>query len=641
MQALKHIFQDQLTAAPKSKKEKQKSGYGSHAGWTFIAKKANGRPVEQKAVRTYQTLFSATKEYTYFTPNTFYHNKKRDQNSLRWINAFSVDLDVKGQSIKHIALHDLIFHIVSVGLPKPSLVVKTPSGGCHVHWYLEDPRRAYKKSLIEHYKRITRVIIEELECFGADFKADSPERYYRVPTEDNIIYQSGDRSAFKTFADWYSSQVEKRQEKKGKFDACLRPGQSLLQHAAVKKLLQGVEEGQRDHTCYTLALAFKASGYDEKETEERLHAWNERNNPPMRQIDIKRKVKSAFKKGSPAGASSEWISRLSGIRFTYQVWEEAKPRHERVYSHLSEWEEDILAYIRQRKNGQVMGSQRDICEDITSSANRKTKISYATFKRAIASLIESGKLHKAVSGKGRGAVTTLTIQEQVKPLRTPEKASGTKKKQPQSVNGFNSNTPMAPVVGGSALALPVSLPVSTRPVVTSRIPSNVPDSFVSALWMRGFRDGRFIFGAWGKIQLAFKAFDISFSAIKHSSDYLKLASEAVGITAAAKGSNLSGEFSNTDGFYKYLYGTAKKLLAEYRETDLTDFIRAIDGLNKIALLSIGSDLEEELKTGSDKKLIQDKLNELDLELSALSRRNKLRNSKDQEQPILLFNWIEN
>ena len=75
----------------------------------------------------------------------------------------------------------------------------------------------------------------------------------------------------------------------------------MLQHAAIRKLLQGVSKGQRDNTCYTLALAYKVAGYDDKQTEAYLQEWNLRNEQPMRQLDVKRKVKSAFKKEAPAG----------------------------------------------------------------------------------------------------------------------------------------------------------------------------------------------------------------------------------------------------------------------------------------------------------------------------------------------------
>ncbi|WP_394557406.1 hypothetical protein [Priestia aryabhattai] len=41
------------------------------------------------------SLFNVSKDYTYFTPNTFYRNDLRRLSTLRWINAMSIDIDAK------------------------------------------------------------------------------------------------------------------------------------------------------------------------------------------------------------------------------------------------------------------------------------------------------------------------------------------------------------------------------------------------------------------------------------------------------------------------------------------------------------------------------------------------------------------
>lgn len=99
--------------------------------------------------------------------------------------------------------------------------------------------------------------------------------------------------SFDDLCDWFSIEQERRNEERKELRASLvNPGQALLHHPAVKKLLAGVCEGQRDNTCYTLALAFKAAGYDAEQTEKRLHDWNKKNDPPLTKIEIKRKVKA-------------------------------------------------------------------------------------------------------------------------------------------------------------------------------------------------------------------------------------------------------------------------------------------------------------------------------------------------------------
>lgn len=187
--ALKNLYGDQLTEAPKVKRERKTSGYANHLGWVFMTNHLHHKP---KAARTYKTLFAIGNDYTYFTPNTFFQKQSREVASLRWINAFSVDIDIKYTSGTTLNVAELLDSIDSVGLPEPALIVRTPSGGVHVHWYLDKPKRAFKR-VCEHYKRITGLIIEELSEIGADGQANGPERFFRTPTEENTIYQSQNR----------------------------------------------------------------------------------------------------------------------------------------------------------------------------------------------------------------------------------------------------------------------------------------------------------------------------------------------------------------------------------------------------------------------------------------------------------------
>ncbi|MDF9633723.1 hypothetical protein P5766_29550, partial [Bacillus cereus] len=92
---------------------------------------------------------------TYYTPNTFYRNDKRDKASLRWLNAMVIDIDVKGsnEENKDLTVIDVLDRIEVVGLPVPSLIVQTDSGGFHVYFYFAVAKRAFQKT-IEFYERI-------------------------------------------------------------------------------------------------------------------------------------------------------------------------------------------------------------------------------------------------------------------------------------------------------------------------------------------------------------------------------------------------------------------------------------------------------------------------------------------------------
>ena len=427
MEVLRNLYRDQLTEAPKRASQIERTGYSKELGWIFVCQEFT----QPRGIRTYRSLFGAKEKYTYFTPNTFYRNDQRHAGSLRWLNAMVIDIDVKTTQNSGMIFPDVMDRVTSAGLPTPSLVVQTPSGGFHVYWYLKEPRRAFPK-VVEHYKRVQRMIAEEM---NADVQAIGAERWFRLPTEENTVFRSGERVSFDDLCDWLTEQ-QANQSKKGNVAL---GSTDLFSHPAILKLLEGVEEGQRDNTCYTLALAYKAAGYEEDQALSSLYSWNEKNNPALRQIEVKRKVKSAFKPGSPLGPSSYWIETLSGIEFKYQVWEGAKPREERTYSHLDEWKEDILAVLREN-GGCLRGAQREIVKRIQSSSNPEIELSYSSFKRVIDIMIDEKLIIKTVVGKGRGAETIITLVEG-KLIQFPKKSS--------EINGLNSITFIDTVVGGS------------------------------------------------------------------------------------------------------------------------------------------------------------------------------------------------
>lgn len=394
MSEFRRIFQNQLTEVAKRQNDKQTNGYDTEHGWTFLSNNCKNF----KAVRTYKTLFAMVQDTTYYTPNTFYRNDKRDKASLRWLNAMVIDIDVKGsnEENKDLTVIDVLDRIEVVGLPVPSLIVQTDSGGFHVYFYFAVAKRAFQKT-IEFYERIQSEIAEQI---GGDPIAIGAERYFRVVTDENTVYESDSRVAFQDLVDWMILQQEDRVlRRKVTVGQC-----DLLSHPAIRKLLQGVEKGQRDNTCYTLALAFKASGYEKEEAEKHLQEWNTRLEQPLTTFTIKQKVRSAFM-GSKNGPAAHYIRQLSGMPFSYRPFVGKKDREDRQYSHMEEWESDILAYL-EKHEGEVSGSQRKLAEAMG--------VPFSSFKVVMGRLQAEGRITLVVEGKGRGAKTIieLVVQEQ-------------------------------------------------------------------------------------------------------------------------------------------------------------------------------------------------------------------------------------
>lgn len=400
MEAYRELFREQLTERPKKMLEKTQEGYDRTHGWVFLTNDFKNF----KAVRTYATLFKMYKDYTYFTPNTFYRNDQRHSAALRWLNAIVVDVDVKNGHNEGLTFPELMDRINDAGLPLPSLIVQTPSGGYHVYFYLQYSTPAFDK-IIYIYEMIQYEIAKEI---GGDIQAIGAERWFRIPTAENIIFQSENRVSLQEMIDWFEILKETEIEEKR---ICIGVNaENILQHPAIQKLLQGVEKGKRNNTCYTLALAFKAAGYSKEETEKRLMEWNQKNEPALTKMEIKRTVKSAFKKGAPKGPKGKMIRELSGMPFFYRPIVGAKKREERVYSHFTEWKKDIITFLK-KNGGQITGSQREIAKMIG--------IPYSSFKEVIKLLETEHLIIKEVKGKGRGAKTTLKLTNII-PL-TPKK----------------------------------------------------------------------------------------------------------------------------------------------------------------------------------------------------------------------------
>jgi len=67
----------------------------------------------------------------------------------------------------------------------------------------------------------------------------------------------------------------------------------------ITKLLQGVDEGQRDEAAVRIATWFRKQGLNEEEALAKLKEWNHRNLPPMEDNILETKVISAFRPEEP------------------------------------------------------------------------------------------------------------------------------------------------------------------------------------------------------------------------------------------------------------------------------------------------------------------------------------------------------
>ncbi|MDH7578857.1 MAG: primase C-terminal domain-containing protein [Bacillota bacterium] len=298
MEALRFLLHGSLTEAPKCRGE-QGVINSNDLAWVFVA----GKEFQPVAVRTYATLEKKLPGVIYFTPNTFFHRRRKDKASLRWLNCFFVDIDDP-----ELCLLDALERIRCAGLPEPSILNRTP-GGWHLYWKIERVRATAKA--LKLYEALQRKIVAAI---GADPMAASAEHFMRIPF--SIQYFTSKAYQIQDLVDW--ADVNCPEWRTEKCPGAVVASEKIVEHLAIQKLLGGVEEGRRGSTAFTLALAMRCAGYTQEQALDELTRWNFLNQPPLSYSQVKSAVKSAFS-GRYRGPSARMISELSGVEFHHRV----------------------------------------------------------------------------------------------------------------------------------------------------------------------------------------------------------------------------------------------------------------------------------------------------------------------------------
>ncbi|WP_330937837.1 hypothetical protein VXF94_21150 (plasmid) [Bacillus amyloliquefaciens] len=653
------IFRGQMTEKPKGTAQSRKNDYqnkfSKDYGFAFLVPEGNFS--QEFGVRTYETLKKHLKKsnITHITYNTFYRNDRKTRENLRWLNAMCVEIDVKGKENADNAgliLPDVLDRVSVAGLPYPTTILQSPSGGFHLLWIYKTPFRATRKA-VKVYGRIQKCIAEAV---GGDLDAIGAEHYFRAPNPENVVYE-GHSVHSSSLTDWYALECERKfaergEQFKGVINFSTYNG-ALMQSKAFRDVQNGGFDDMRDRVSFSLACAYKIAGMTQREARVRLLSWNENNKKKMSRRELLGKIKSVYRSENRY-VSYSFIRKaaeyLTGEEYPEKIyWNSrvAKPRSERVRSHFSEHEQDIIDYLKE--NEALIGSQRSIAAAL--------KKPFSTFCKVLKNMILKGLLIVETK-KGRGGFTLITLASDYSaPTTTPDQDSRSSEshlnasesakqqfnttRQKKAAESFcgQINVPLSnnsgKGVGGPALACLLAqssvspsayVPKYISPTISfsgrAPIPSNVPGRFISALFNRGFTDGRFVFAAWGRVQLAFKQFSIVPSSIPVVPDYMNLVVEAVSLTVGKKGSPTIGGYSGQDSFLKYLFGTVKGLLSNYRASEITEFILAIAKVSEIKLLCLRQKYLDMLRENDchDREKIKEILEEIELEISARVRK---------------------
>ncbi|GET07432.1 plasmid replication protein [Ligilactobacillus agilis] len=288
------------------------------------------------------------------------------EDNLRQINQIFIDIDTKENDINVLVLDFNELGII------PTYIIETPRG-YQVFWILETPG----------YVNSTHKVVSVLKSVRANLVKFAQEQGYQVdsgancfgvsrfPTEDNVIFNI--RTEYK-IADLISVSKELSQ----KFDQ-----NTMVLHSMKVKAPQNTSNKRqidsewyqllftqgasilgrkgcygRDNAIFTMALANYSSGSPYEVALGKMLEWNCRLDNPLTDQVVEQKVKSAYSGNYQAAAEEyaqnlieTYISNEAGSLFsrTPAYWHKfKKARAERKYSHLKEWRDDLIAYIKQK-----------------------------------------------------------------------------------------------------------------------------------------------------------------------------------------------------------------------------------------------------------------------------------------------------
>lgn len=387
--------------------------YDQNRQWVYI-----GERDHMFSVATQSSLLGIindpTKPSTYYTPNGYYRRDKRLTETLRWLNAFVFDIDSANES-----LLDVLDRIKDAGLPAPTAVIQTPSGGFHVTYIFSKPVRATLKTIRLYTAIMSHIAID----IGSDPAAVGANRIFRTPSEKSIAYFKPENTySFDFFKSW--RDLNHPYHKNNNNDFRIASGNIMLTPALQQLLHSVCGEGRREQTCFTLALAMKASNWSMEQALVTIEEWHKNccskitkrhGKRPFSLQEALYKVRYVYEKEKLKGPSAEMIRILSGIDFRYSAFkahEGKKPRDQRSRSHYSEWKEDTLALLRREK--EIQGSQQDLANMVGCPLS--------TFKVIIDMLLHE-KCIEVETKRGRGGSTLIRLIEDKEPIKrtnTPE-----------------------------------------------------------------------------------------------------------------------------------------------------------------------------------------------------------------------------
>ncbi|EGO6719960.1 RepS protein [Enterococcus faecalis] len=391
-------------------------------------------------------------KFTHWTPNVYSYGAYADDNrtivkghnerNLQQINTFVIDFDRSpGEKLDSQMILDAAIDLELM----PTLILETPAGFqayfiLENAWYISSKRNYQSievaKRVSENLRKAFAEVLPSVDLGCNHFGIA------RIPRTDNVVYYYPALTHdMQKLIQWSMKFEPKRTYKKPNLNV-VAVKMNQIKEQWVKVLIDNPQvvgtKGKlgRNNVIFTLSLAYYASKIEQERCFDDMDVFNSSLNYPLTVGEVKRIVKSAYS-GKYEGASKAYVQELVSNWSLESLSEETiftqqrnnwykfkKERHERKQSHLSEWKEDILAYLETqcyRYRPEVSLTKTDLQAAITFNGQSIPKRS---LDRALKELISEGKLFVQVkAGRGGGLVvatrkalirTVIQVKQQVK-----------------------------------------------------------------------------------------------------------------------------------------------------------------------------------------------------------------------------------
>lgn len=368
-----------------------------------------------------EALMAHRHSLSHFTPNPYVSYKYSDparthitgfsEEQLLQINTFVVDIDTKRYSVQ-----DIVLTAMDESIGMPTFIVES-TRGYQLYFVLEQPfyLSTEKKSYSLHIaKRIAQNLKNSLQSVEADIYCND-FGFFRLPTENNIRFcQLSHVYDVAQLIDW-SMRIDDDEQRllyapKVKATRVKVTEQPWFQAVIQATHLRG-HKGKigRNNAIFTLALACYQDQFSFEQTYNLLDEWNSMLHYPLNDSEVRAICRSAYS-GKYNGPKKAYIEQLLANYVDESIvlpqlstggwYKHKKDRQDRVRSHLSEWEADLVAFIESRvcvENPYVQMSQKQLCNELRIPKSTLNKL-----------LNHTTLIVRKTTGAGRNAVTSFS-----------------------------------------------------------------------------------------------------------------------------------------------------------------------------------------------------------------------------------------